>query len=387
MAASIEFARAGLRTLLCEKKTFPVDKACGEGIMPSGVAHLKQLGISHHLDPEALYPFVGICYHSPAGQSATAPFVEGPGWGVPRIAFSTALLRRASEFDGLEILENTPVRRVTRTADHIVVQLAGRTVKTRLLVGADGLNSGVRRWAGLEKRRKRRLLRWPAPKRWGARRHFQVKPWSDYVEVYWSKEGVEAYVTPCGTRQVNVAFLWDSARYTRLEGGKELFDSLLDAFPTLRERIGQADPLDRPRAVGPLYRQSGAPVADGVLLIGDAAGYLDAITGEGISLALASALALGKTVAPLLKNNACTPSASQLAHYARAYNALMRPHYQLTRLALLLSRHSRIAGHVIGALARDRGAFQHLLSANMGLASLWSPRFGARLIRGLLMHR
>lgn len=128
-------------------------------------------------------------------------------------------------------------------------------------------------------------------------------------------------------------------------------------------------------------------MADGVLLIGDAAGYLDAITGEGISLALSSALALGKTVAPLLKNNACTPSASQLAHYARAYNALMRPHYQLTRLALLLSRHSRIAGHVIGALARDRGAFQHLLSANMGQASLWSPRFGARLIRGLLMHR
>lgn len=387
MAASIVFARAGLRTLLCEKKTFPVDKACGEGIMPTGVAHLKQLGISRYLEPEAFYPFVGVRYHSQTGQRAAASFAEGPGWGVSRPALSAALLRRAREFGCLRISENTAIRAVARTADHIVVQVAGQAVLTRLLVGADGLNSGVRRWAGLEKKQAHRLPRLPTPKRWGARRHFHIEPWSDYVEVYWSEEGIEAYVTPCGARQLNVALLWDSARYNRLQGGKDFYASLLRAFPALQARLKQAEPADRPQAIGPLYRQASAPVATGVVLIGDAAGYLDAITGEGISLAMASALALGWTVAPLLANSHRAPNASQLANYARAHRAIVRPYYQLTWLTLLLSRHSRLARHVIGALAGERDVFQRLLSVNMGVASLWSPDLWARLLRGLLLNR
>jgi flavin-dependent dehydrogenase len=382
LAASIVLARAGLRTLLCEKKTFPVDKACGEGIMPTGVAYLKQLGVSRYLRPEAFYPFIGVRYHSHTGQRAAAPFAEGPGWGMRRPVLSAALLQRARELDCLKIIENATIRAVARTVDHIAVQIAGQTVLTRLLVGADGLNSGVRRWAGLEKNQAHGFPRWPTPKRWGARQHFYVTPWSDYVEVHWSEEGIEAYITPCGAGQLNVAFLWDSARYHRLQGGKDFYASLLKAFPALQARLKQAEPADRPRAMGPLYRQASAPVTSGVVLIGDAAGYLDAVTGEGISLAMASALALGRTVAPLLINSDGAPNAAQLANYARAYQAIVRPYYQLTWLALLLSRHSRLARHVISALASQPDVFQHLLSANMGLASLWSPQYFARLLRG-----
>lgn len=386
MAAAIVFARAGLRTLLCEKKMFPVDKACGEGIMPTGVTNLDQLGVTRYLNAATIYPFVGICYHTQAGQHAAASFAEGPGWGVRRTVLSAALLCRARELDCLEIRQSTVAKPVARKDGHVIVQVSNQSVLARLLVGADGLNSSVRRWASLDKRPLRRYSLLPPPQRWGARRHFQVAPWSDHVEVYWG-EGIEAYVTPCGPEQVGVAFLWDRERYARrLQGGKNFFGSLLEAFPVLQAHLERADPIDQTRAIGPLYRQALAPVSDGVVLIGDAAGYLDAITGEGISLATAEALALEKTVVPLLQVMDQMPNAFQLAAYSHAYQAIVRPYYQLTWLALLLSRYPLLARRAIALLARAPDVFQYLLSANMGLVPLWSPHFGGRLLRRLLEH-
>jgi len=380
LAAAIVLARTGVRTLLCEKKVFPVDKACGEGIMPTGVAHLGHLGVTQHLAAEDIYPFVGVRYSTPTGQSTAAAFAEGPGWGIRRRVLSAALLRRAGELDCLEVRQETAAKAVGRTRDHIIIKVGNQTVRTRLLVGADGLNSAVRRWAGLQKRPSHFSLL-PSPRRWGGRQHFHVMPWSDYVEVYWGK-GIEAYVTPCSRRQVGVAFLWDPSRYGRIQGGPGFFDSLLDSFPRLRSRLNGADPADEPRSIGPLYRPALSPIADGVLLIGDAAGYLDAITGEGISLALAQALAL-ETIAPRLQQGSGLPDTLQLAAYAQAYRAIVRPYYQVTWLALLLSRHPALAQGVIGALSRQPELFRYLLSANMGLASPWSLPFGMRLLRSL----
>lgn len=377
LSAAIVLARAGLRTLLCEKKTFPVDKACGEGIMPTGVAHLAQLGVSRHLAAEDVYSFVGVCYYAPAGQRAAGVFAEGPGWGVRRTTLSAALLRRAGELGCLEVRPETAVKPLARSAEYILVQVGRQRVRTRLLVGADGLNSTVRRWAGLEKRVQSISLQ---PRRWGARQHFRVAPWSDYVEVYWGK-GIEAYVTPCGARQVGVAFLWDRARYGRIQGGPGFFDVLLQAFPQLQAKLHGAEPASRPQAIGSLYRPVLSPVADGVLLLGDAAGYLDAITGEGISLATAQALALEKTIAPLLQADRGLPATAQLATYKQAHKDIVRPYYYFTWLVLLLSRYPTLAQRVIGVLAWQPALFQCLLSASMGLASPWSPYFGVRLFR------
>lgn len=373
LAAAIVLARAGVRTLLCEKKAFPVDKACGEGIMPTGVAHLAQLGVSQHLATEDIYAFFGVRYSTQTGQSTAAAFAEGPGWGIRRTALSLALLRRAGQMDCLELWPETAAKPVARTRDHIAIKVGNQTIRTRLLIGADGLNSAVRRWAGLEKR-PQRLSLLPSPRRWGARRHFHVMPWSNYVEVYWGK-GIEAYVTPCGAQQVGIAFLWDPSRYVRIQGGPRFFDSLLDSFPQLRSRLNGAEPADQPRAIGPLFRPALSPVADGVLLIGDAAGYLDAITGEGISLALAQALALETTIAPRLREGSGLPDTVQLAAYTQVYRTIVRPYYHFTWLALLLSRQPVLARCVISALSHRPALFRRLLSANMGLASPWSLPF------------
>jgi flavin-dependent dehydrogenase len=361
LSVGILFARHELRTLVCEQRRLPADKACGEGVMPSGLAHLERLGVRRMLSPADYHPFLGIRYISSRGRMATGVFHEGPGWGIPRQALSRAMHHRAGELKNLVVCDGVRAIPVRRTDTHILVYVGGETVSTRLLVGADGLNSTVRRWAGLQGDG-------PFIYRWGARQHFSISPWSDFVEVYWG-EGAEAYVTPCGKNMTGVAFLWDRRRFSGVRGGDALVPSLLEAFPRLRKHLEGAQPCGLARAVGPMHRIARSQVADGVVLIGDAAGYLDALTGEGISLALAQAHAVEETVAPFLKRpegNGCLLSARDLSAYQRAYRRIVRPYYRMTGMALFMNRNPRLAAAVIKVLAGCPCLFERILAANMG---------------------
>jgi flavin-dependent dehydrogenase len=142
------------------------------------------------------------------------------------------------------------------------------------VVAADGLHSGVRRRLGLEQR--------VAPlRRYGLRRHYRLAPWTSFVEVHWAP-AVEAYVTPVAPDEVGVALL-TSARGS--------FDLHLACFPALRERLEGATPVGEVLGAGPLRQRARCRVAGRVLLVGDAGGYVDALTGEGVALAVAQARA------------------------------------------------------------------------------------------------
>ena len=335
--------------------------------MPTGVAYLERLGVKPQRHIEHYFPFEGIRYFSPTGKTASAAFQEGPGWGIPRLELSRALLQRAKEIDCLEIrteIQATPIG-LDGGEEHqrLWVKTGEDRIGTRLLVGADGLNSVVRRWAGLQGAK-------GVHERWGARQHFRIAPWSSEVEVHWNN-GLEAYVTPCGENLVGVAFLWDRKRHPALPGGHRLIPVLREAFPVLAGRLRNASVSDAALAVGPLQRNALRPVADGVLLIGDAGGYLDALTGEGISLALAQALALENTVIPILLHRKDVPSRYDLSVYEQAHRSIVRPYYQMTRFVLWLSRHPTVSEQAIRLLGRQPALFQSLLSANMGLIPLW----------------
>ncbi|MGW4219236.1 NAD(P)/FAD-dependent oxidoreductase [Streptomyces bacillaris] len=261
LAAAIRAAEAGLEAVVVEPRPAPVDKACGEGIMPGGLAALHALGVH-----PAGHPLRGIRY-TDGLRTAQAPFQGAYGLGVRRTALHTALHERAEAL-GVRIAEGK-VREVRQNGH--TVTAGGLTA--RWLIAADGLHSPLRRALGLDHPV-------PGPGRYGLRRHYRTAPWSDLVEVHWSPHA-EAYVTPVDEHLVGVAVLSRDRRP---------YADHLAAFPALAARL--TGPGTTPvRGAGPLRQRARAPRAGRVLLVGDAAGYTDALTGEGIALAVATASA------------------------------------------------------------------------------------------------
>lgn len=276
LAAAVEARRAGLSALVVEPRGTPVDKACGEGLMPRAVDLLRRWDV----DP-AGRPLAGIAYVRD-GMRAEHRFAGSPGRGVRRTVLHAALADRA-EAAGVERVAG----RVTEfVQDGDGVTAAG--VRARWLLGCDGLHSTVRRLAGLEAAPARR---WPAAggagrrgraaRRFGVRRHYRVAPWTDLVEVHWGRRA-EAYVTPVGPDLVGVALLGPAPIDV---------DAELAAMPALADHLAGAEVEAADRGAGPLRQRSRARTTGRVLLVGDASGYVDALTGEGLRLGFAQAVA------------------------------------------------------------------------------------------------
>lgn len=262
LAVAVRARLAGLSVIVVEPRDGPVDKACGEGLMPSGLRAVRALGVE-----PAGWPFAGIAYVA-GTRRVEARFARGPGRGVRRTTLHAALAARAGEL-GVTGLTGR-VGDVVPHEDH--VEAAG--LRARWLVAADGLHSPLRRRLGLDRPP-------PGPSRFGLRRHFQVAPWSDVVEVHWAPEA-EAYVTPVAPDQVGVALLGRAGHG---------FDETLASMPSLVTRLAGAPAVTPVRGAGPLRQRASQRCRGRVLLVGDAAGYVDALTGEGLTTGLATAQA------------------------------------------------------------------------------------------------
>lgn len=300
LATALYAHRAGLEVAVLEPRSGPIDKACGEGLMPGALAALAGLGI----EPVG-QPFAGIRY-TDGRRSAEARFGAGPGRGVRRTVLHDALadaVRRA----GIDVRPGR-VDGVTQHADRV---LAGG-LTARYLAAADGLHSPVARAVGLAQPAR-------APRRWGLRTHLDMAPWTDLVEVHWGRHA-EAYVTPVGPDRIGVAVL---------SGQRAPYADQLAGFPALRERLGPTvtDVAGGVKGAGPLRHRTRARTAGRVLLVGDAAGYVDALTGEGISVALAGARALVDAVA-----------ADRPAEYERSWRRASRRYRALTSGLLWATR-------------------------------------------------
>jgi flavin-dependent dehydrogenase len=354
--AGLAFAAAaawrGLDVTVLEARPYPVDKACGEGILPAGVRALEALGVRHRLGPGDATPLTAIRWID-AGPGAGAPgaVAEAPlpspgGLGVRRTALSAALLARAREA-GAEVLEAEAVGH-RRAADEVAVETAAGEVRARLLVAADGLASPVRRREGLDR---------PVggPRRFGLRRHLSVEPWSDAVEVHLA-DGVEAYLTPSGAGRLGVAFLFER----EAPGG---WPALLARFPALEARLAGAPAASAERGAGPLARTARARVLDRLVLLGDAAGYLDAITGEGLSLSLACALDLAALAPDAIARGAGTAA---LLGYERAWRRRWRPYWLSTAALLAVTRRPALRRSLLGLCAREPRPLARLVAAAVG---------------------
>jgi flavin-dependent dehydrogenase len=321
LATAILGARAGLEVVVVERRHGPVDKACGEGLMPHAVALLGRLGVD-----APGKPFHGITYLD-GRHSVTGRFRGGTGRGVRRTALHAGLLEAASAA-GVRI-EHGEVGPVSQNATSVHCS----RFRARYLAAADGLHSPIRTALGLAR---------PSggPRRWGIRRHHVMTPWSDYVEVYWS-DNSEAYVTPVADDCVGVAIL------TSRKGG---FDAHLGSFPALRDRVcGRAHGPDR--AAGPLRQKVISRTAGRVLLVGDAAGYVDALTGEGLGIAFGAAELLVDCVV-----------ADRPQDYDRRWRRMSRRYRLLTSAVLQASEMPIVRSRIVPAAAQFPGVFRGVVN-------------------------
>lgn len=306
LVTALHARRAGLSALIVEPRTAPIDKACGEGLMPPAVRALADLGVT----PPGR-PFRGITYGADA-LTATADFRHGSGLAVRRTELHDAL-SKAVVAAGVQVLTG----RVTEVGqDEHGVTAAG--IRARYLVAADGLHSPLRQLLGLARAVS-------AAPRWGLRAHYRCRPWSDRVEVWWS-DHAEAYVTPLADECVGVALL---------TGERGSFAERLREFPALCARL-PTEPIDSPRGAGPLRQHATNVVAGRVLLVGDAAGYVDALTGEGLSIGFACAAALVQRIA-----------AGNPQDYRRDHARLTRRYRWLTTALVAAAQQPRLRRHIV----------------------------------------
>ncbi|MFQ5349922.1 MAG: NAD(P)/FAD-dependent oxidoreductase [Thermoanaerobaculia bacterium] len=352
LATAIAARLGGLTATVLDRARPPIDKPCGEGLMPAGVERLEALGV--RLPEAAGRAFRGIRYRD-GELVAEAEFPGSPGLGLRRTILHGALARRAEEV-GVDLRWETMVRGLARGG----VTTEEGVLRGRWLVGADGLSSRMRRWAGLDTDEPVGSRR-----RFGVRRHFRVEPWTDKVEVWWA-DGVEAYLTPVAAQEIGVAMLWS--------GQKSRFDRLLRRFPVLAERLAGAEVTSRDKGAGPLHRRPRRVWRDRLLLVGDAAGYVDAITGEGLDLAFHQSFALVEAVRQ-----------DDPRRYARFCRRLVRLPFALIHLLLFAERRPALRRRLIRTLAEEPQLFERLLAIHtrarpprsLGLGGVW------RLARGL----
>jgi menaquinone-9 beta-reductase len=319
LTAAIAMRLRGLAVTVIDAGRAPIDRACGEGILPAGVRTLRRLGVRISTDDG--FTLRGIRFLSD-GNGLEAKFPSGLGMGLRRTRLHQILADRASEL-GVRLLWDTPL------TDSFELRPYG------WIVGADGQNSRVRRAAGLDAGSKVSL-------RFGFRRHYQVSPWTDFVEVHWGAR-CQVYITPVSDREIGVAVL---SRDPRIR-----LNTALNEFPELQKRLRGGGESGAERGAVTASRRLRSVFSGNTVLIGDASGSVDAITGDGLSLSFQQAIALSEAL-----------YAGHLEAYQAEHRRLARRPALMGSLLLLMDRFPSVRRCVLRMLAGKPPIFAKLLA-------------------------
>lgn len=345
LAAAIAARRRGFSVTLADACLPPIDKACGEGLMPGSLAAAAELGIE--IPAADGFPFRGVRFTDPR-HSVSAAFPHGHGRGIRRTLLHSLLVDAAARI-GVQMLWGVSVAGI----DSHTVRLPpgrmppGRTalgsVTARWIVGADGGQSMMRRWAGLPAMRLE-------SRRFGFRTHYPIAPWSDYMEIHWS-EGCQFYVTPVAPDEICLVLM---SRDPHLR-----IAAALPLFPALFERLRDIPQSSPERGSYAATRRLPRITRGSMALVGDAAGTVDPITGEGMCLAFEQSLALADALA-----------AGDLTRYETGHTRLARRPIRMARFLLTLDRSTWLRSRVLAAFSARPELFGDLLAAHLGRLDL-----------------
>jgi 2-polyprenyl-6-methoxyphenol hydroxylase-like FAD-dependent oxidoreductase len=330
LATAIAAAAKGLRVMVADARRPPINKPCGEGLLPEAVEALSTIGIE--LNSSRGFPLEGFRF-SDDSHSISAPIKHGRAFGVRRTVLHNLLVARAAEV-GVQFRWGARVS----TFAPAEARVNGESVHYRWLVGADGLNSSVRRWG---------KFNWPrisCRTRFGFRRHFAIVPWSKSVEVYWGKR-FQMVVTPTHAEDVCVSFF---SRDPKLR-----IDDGLAEFPEVARRLANAHGTTPEQGSIVGLTSSWRVASKRVALVGDASCSVDGIAGHGLSLGLQQAVALADAL-----------SLGDLLPYRSAHRKIVRMPLRMTRLLLLMDASGWIRRKTLRLFETQPELFAKIISAH-----------------------
>jgi menaquinone-9 beta-reductase len=331
LAAAIAARAKGLTVVVADGARPPITKACGEGLLPDAVAALDRLRVTFAANDG--YSLHGIRFVD-QDSSVQAQFRGALGLGVRREVLHQRMVERAEE-SGVTLAWNAPVTGLWNGG----VIAAKEKIRAKWVIGADGDRSRVRSWAGLDdSAHSAGRLAW--------RLHYRAKAWTNLTEAYWVGDA-QAYVTPVSAEEVCVAFL--------LPSGHTPVGAATQMFPRLASRLESAPVLGSTR--GAVTRMCALPavVRGNVALVGDASGTVDAISGEGLSLAFRQALALADAL-----------QAGDLRHYQIEHRRLSRRPRLMSRVLLFLAKRSQIRRRTFRTMQAAPNIFECMLAYHAG---------------------
>lgn len=345
LAAAIALRRVGFGVAVVDCAIPPIDKPCGEGLMPAGIAALRELGVT--IPAGIGRPFKGIRF-SDGCSMVEAEFSLGAGLGIRRTELHRFLVQKAAEAGVVMIWGAKQVQLASGG-----ISTGRQFVEARLIVGADGQNSSIRRQAGLHRIQSER-------RRFAFRKHYRIAPWSDHVEVWWGAQR-QIYVTPLAEDEVCIAMV-SRDRSPHLDGA-------LADFPEIQKRLAKAIPTSSEMGAVTASRHLRCVHGSNVALVGDASGSVDAVTGQGLELSFKQAAALARSL-----------RAGDLRRYQREHEAMCGRPRAMTALLLSLDRHPTVRRKALATLARWPKMFQLLLDVHNSQApgGVWPQQ--ARLV-------
>ena len=334
LASAVAARRNGFDVVIADSARPPIDKACGEGLMQDGVAALRRIGVE--LGAEHGIPFRGIRFlDNEIEAEALFPNIENYGLGIRRTVLHRILTERAEDAGVVTCWQSR-----VEGLDPSGVKIDGRIVRCRWIIGADGFNSSVRKWTGL-------LPVWSGARRIGMRQHFRLRPWTNFVEVYW-RNHCQAYVTPVGPDEVCIAVL-GNARDVRLS-------DLSTLFPVLAKHLGNAELIGAPRGAISMSVKFPAVIRGRIALVGDASGSVDAVTGDGLALAFRQANSLATALA-----------SGDLSTYDVVHRQIGRIPRLMARLLLLMDGKNCLRRRALRTLKSHPVIFSRLLAVHVGV--------------------
>jgi len=369
-AAALFAARRGHRVIIVDKQAFPRDKPCGEGLMPSGRAALRELGLEAAVLSGGAPPLQGIQFGRVEEVPVVVPFPahagEQAGLGIRRITFDAQLADALGHHSDIRFIPPTEARDIRRDSDGMstVITTIGE-LRARFVAVADGLRSGLRHRLG-----------WTVgprpPHRYGIVGHWVMhEPVDPWVRITFDR-GLEVYEGPVAGNQRMVALL--SYQDRMAEFGGQLESRYRTIAQAIRPGLRQADLVGSVSAVGPFWYGATTVADRGIFLIGDAAGFTDPITAEGIATGLRQARAFADALA--------TPDPERA--YRRAHRQITKDPHRVAALFLRLSRTPALVDRAI----RNHGHSPQTLSKLLGIGfGYWgfnriTPREWLRMFSG-----